>query len=105
MDSDNGNKQSLKEGFEDSPNGDVLVDDPDHIARYCAIGQAEGLQKGTDADVLWGVAMAERSSGSYQSAGSLVSTTSRRTERDARDQLMFLIFKVLQSGRCGWPME
>jgi hypothetical protein len=37
MDSDNGNKQSLKEGFEDSPNGDVLVDDPDHIARYCAL--------------------------------------------------------------------
>ena len=27
MDSNNGNKQSLKEGFEDSPNGDVLVDD------------------------------------------------------------------------------
>jgi hypothetical protein len=53
MDSNNGNKQSLKEGFEDSPNGDVLVDDPDHIARYRAIGLAEGLQQGTDADVLW----------------------------------------------------
>jgi hypothetical protein len=37
MDSNNGNKQSLKEGFEDSPNGDVLVEDPDHIARYCAL--------------------------------------------------------------------
>jgi hypothetical protein len=53
MDSDNGNKQPLKEGFEDSPNGDVLFDDPDHIARYRAIGLAEGLQQGTDADVLW----------------------------------------------------
>jgi hypothetical protein len=53
MDSDNGNKQSPKEGFEDSPNGDVLVDNPDHIVRYRAIGLAEGLQKGTDADVLW----------------------------------------------------
>ena len=49
MDSNNGNKQ----GFEDSPDGDVLVDDSDHIARYRAIGLAEGLQKGTDADVLW----------------------------------------------------
>jgi hypothetical protein len=31
----------------------VLFDDPDHIARYRAIGLAEGLQRGTDADVLW----------------------------------------------------
>ena len=42
-----------QEGFEDSPNGDVLVDDSDHIARYRAIGLAEGLQKRTEAEVLW----------------------------------------------------
>ena len=53
MDSNNDNKQSPAEGFEDSPDGDVLVDDPDHIARYRAVGLAEGLQKGTEADVLW----------------------------------------------------
>lgn len=53
MDSNNGNEQSLTEGFKDSPNGDVLVDDPDHIAQYRAIGLAEGLQRGTDEDVRW----------------------------------------------------
>jgi hypothetical protein len=53
MDLNNGNEQSLTEGFKDSPKGDVLVDDPDHIARYRAIGLAEGLQRGTDEDVWW----------------------------------------------------
>jgi hypothetical protein len=45
MDSNNGNKQSLKEGFEDSPNGDVLVEDPDHIARYRALVSQKDYSK------------------------------------------------------------
>ena len=32
---------------------DVLVDDAAHITRYRAIGLAEGLQQGSQADVLW----------------------------------------------------
>ena len=47
------NKQSVREGFEDSPDGDVLIDDPDRIEQYRAIGLAEGLQVGTEAQVLW----------------------------------------------------
>jgi hypothetical protein len=53
MDSGSINKQSPPEGFEDSPDGDVLVDDPNYIAQYRAIGLAEGLQIGTEAEVLW----------------------------------------------------
>jgi hypothetical protein len=47
------NKQSVLEGFEDSPDGDVLIDDPERIEQYRAIGLAEGLQVGTEAQVLW----------------------------------------------------
>jgi hypothetical protein len=47
------NTQSVREGFEDSPDGDVLIDDPDRIEQYRAIGLAEGLQVGTEAQVLW----------------------------------------------------
>jgi hypothetical protein len=32
---------------------DVLIDDPARITRYRAIGLAEGLQQGSEADVLW----------------------------------------------------
>ena len=53
MTSDHGNIPAPSEGFEDSPDGDVLVDDPDRIVQYRAIGLAEGLQKGTDEEVLW----------------------------------------------------
>ena len=37
----------------DLSNDDVLVDDPDHITRYRAVGLAEGLQQGSEADVQW----------------------------------------------------
>jgi hypothetical protein len=32
---------------------DGLVDDPAHITKYRAIGLAEGLQRGSETDVLW----------------------------------------------------
>ncbi len=32
---------------------DILIDDPSHIAEYRAIALAEGLQQGSEADVLW----------------------------------------------------
>ncbi|MCM3904987.1 MAG: hypothetical protein ND866_25090 [Pyrinomonadaceae bacterium] len=32
---------------------DALVDDPAHITHYRAIDLAEGLQQGSEADVLW----------------------------------------------------
>ena len=32
---------------------DALVDDPARITKYRAIGLAEGLQQGSEADVLW----------------------------------------------------
>ena len=53
MDFRNDKQQAPAEGFIDSGNGDALVDDPDRIAQYRAIGLAEGLQEGSDADVLW----------------------------------------------------
>ena len=53
MDLNNRKREVPREGFEDSPNGDVLIDDPDHIAQYRAIGLAEGLERGTEAEVLW----------------------------------------------------
>ena len=49
----NQNKQSVREGFEGSPAGDVLIDDPDCIEQFRAIGLAEGLQVGAQAPVLW----------------------------------------------------
>ena len=33
--------------------GNALVDDPAHITLYRAIGLAQGLQQGSEADVLW----------------------------------------------------
>ena len=53
MDFRNNKEQAPAEGFIDSANGDALVDDPDRIAQYRAIGLAEGLQQGSEADVLW----------------------------------------------------
>ena len=32
---------------------DALIDDPAHIAKYRAIALAEGLQQGSEAEVLW----------------------------------------------------
>jgi len=32
---------------------DALVDEPAHITQYRAIGLAEGLQQGSEAEVLW----------------------------------------------------
>ena len=32
---------------------DALVDDPARITKYRAIGLAEGLQQGSETDVLW----------------------------------------------------
>ena len=32
---------------------DVLIDDPAHITQYRAVGLAEGLQQGSEADVRW----------------------------------------------------
>jgi len=41
------------EGFVELSDRDELVDDPDRIAQYRAVGLAEGLQEGTPEEVLW----------------------------------------------------
>ena len=46
-------KQTTVEGFIELPDGDVLIDDPDRITQYRAVALAEGLQRGTEAQVLW----------------------------------------------------
>lgn len=40
------------EGIIDLPDGDALVDDADRIDQYRAVALAEGLQVGTEAEVL-----------------------------------------------------
>jgi len=45
-------KQPTTEGF-DLSNRDNLSDDPERIAGYRAVSLAEGLAKGSDAQVLW----------------------------------------------------
>jgi hypothetical protein len=41
------------QGFIDLFDRDELVDDPDRIVHYRAVGLAEGLQQGTPEEVLW----------------------------------------------------
>ena len=41
------------EGFEEFADHDELVDDPGRIEKYRAIGLAEGLQQGSESQVLW----------------------------------------------------
>ena len=41
------------EGFIELPDRDALVDDPDRIVQYRAVALAEGLEEGTEAQVLW----------------------------------------------------
>ena len=45
--------QALPEGFIELPDGDALVDDPNRIVQYRAVALAEGLEEGTEAQVLW----------------------------------------------------
>lgn len=51
--SEENGKQTPTEGFVELPDGDGLVDDPDRIVQYRAVALAEGLEEGTEADVLW----------------------------------------------------
>jgi hypothetical protein len=51
--SDEMGQQASDEGFIELPDGDVLVDDPDRIVQYRAVVLADGLQEGTEAEVLW----------------------------------------------------
>jgi hypothetical protein len=41
------------EGFIELPDRDALIDDPDRIVQYRAVALAEGLEEGTEAQVLW----------------------------------------------------
>ena len=45
--------QAPVEGFIEQAGRDILVDDPDRIVQYRAVGLAEGLEEGTEAEVLW----------------------------------------------------
>jgi hypothetical protein len=54
MDSgENSEKPAILEGFIELSDRDVLVDDPDRIIQYRAVALAEGLEEGTEAQVLW----------------------------------------------------
>jgi hypothetical protein len=46
-------KQQITERFVDLSDRDELLDDPERIAGYRAVGLAEGLMKGSEEDVLW----------------------------------------------------
>ena len=46
-------KQAPVEGFIELPDRDILLDDPDRIVQYRAVALAEGLEEGTDEQVLW----------------------------------------------------
>jgi len=41
------------QGFIDFANDGALFDDPAHIVKYRAISLAQGLQQGSDAEILW----------------------------------------------------
>jgi hypothetical protein len=41
------------EGFIELADRDVLLDDPDRIVQYRAVALAQGLEEGTEAEVLW----------------------------------------------------
>jgi hypothetical protein len=49
---DEANQAVRNEGFIEDPDEDIMVDDPDRIAQYRAVGLAEGLQEGTPEEVL-----------------------------------------------------
>ncbi len=51
--SENSGKPAILEGFLDLSGRDALVDDPDRIIQYRAVALAEGLEEGTEAQVLW----------------------------------------------------
>ena len=51
--SDETSKQTSVEGFIELPGGDALVDEPDRIVQYRAVALAEGLEEGTETEVLW----------------------------------------------------
>jgi hypothetical protein len=51
--SDEIGQQAPVEGIIELPDGDALVDDPERIVQYRAVALAEGLQEGTEAEVLW----------------------------------------------------
>ena len=44
--------KQITEGFVDSSDRDELLDDPERIAGYRAVGLAEGLMRGFEEDVL-----------------------------------------------------
>ena len=46
-------KQQITERFVDLSDRDELLDDPERIAGYRAVGLAEGLTQGSEEDVLW----------------------------------------------------
>jgi hypothetical protein len=50
---DENSKQGPIEGFDETADRDVLIDDPDRIAQYRAVGLAEGFEVGTEDQVLW----------------------------------------------------
>jgi hypothetical protein len=51
--SENSGKPPILEGFLELSGRDALVDDPDRIIQYRAVALAEGLEEGTEAQVLW----------------------------------------------------
>jgi hypothetical protein len=53
MDQSEKEDKSAVEGFVESLEGDALVDDPDRIVQYRAVALAEGLEEGTEDQVLW----------------------------------------------------
>ena len=46
-------KREPVEGFKEETDRDVLIDDPDRIVQYRAVALAEGLEEGTEDQVLW----------------------------------------------------
>jgi hypothetical protein len=50
---DTTNQSVPREGFIELADRDMMVDDPDRIEQYRAMGLAEGLQEGSPEEVLW----------------------------------------------------
>ena len=46
-------QQEPAEGFIENSDRDILLDDPDRIVQYRAVALAEGVEEGTEAQVLW----------------------------------------------------
>lgn len=51
--SDKKDEQVPVQGFIELLDRDMLMDDPDRIVQYRAVALAEGLEEGTEAQVLW----------------------------------------------------